>query len=361
MYGDRMPALQLTARNVRDQRDRIALYAAEQLSAHASDRWSRDNEAVYAKTLRDIGLHLDYLTDSLDVNDESIYLGYVESIRTLFDALGMAEDVLPITLNAIHAAVEAVLAPADARRVGTLMEQAADTFHLQSSVHDQVADEQPLSPLAQHYLNALLRMDRAGANHLILDAVQGGTPVREIYLDVFQQTMREIGRLWQLNRITVAHEHFCTAATQQIMAQLAPHLFQGERRGRRVIATCIGGELHEIGLRMVADFFEMDGWETLFLGANMPADSIADALEQFGPDLLAVSTTINRHVSRVRTLITKVRASEGGKSVKILVGGYPFLADSELWREIGADGYAMDALQAVATGNALVDATARTR
>lgn len=360
MYGDGMAGQQQTARNVRDQRDRIALYAADQLSTHVSDRWSRDNEAVYAKTLRDIGLHLDYLTDSLDVNDESIYLGYVESVRTLFDALGMAEDVLPFTLNAIHAAVEAVLAPADAQRVGALMEQAVDNFHLPSSGPHQVADEAPLSPLAQHYLNALLRMDRAGANHLILDAVQGGVPVREIYLDVFQRTMREIGRLWQLNRITVAHEHFCTAATQQIMAQLAPYLSQGEKRGRRVIATCIGGELHEIGLRMVADFFEMDGWDTLFLGANMPADNIVATLEQFQPELLAVSITINRHVGRVRTLISKVHASEAGKTVKVLVGGYPFLADPGLWREIGADGYAMDALQAVATGNALVDATTRT-
>jgi len=91
---------------------------------------------------------------------------------------------------------------------------------------------------------------------------------KELYLKVSQRTQREVGRLWQLNRISVAQEHFCTGATQQIMAFLYPHLFRGGSKARRVLVACVGKELHEIGARMVADFFELEGWDSYFIGAN---------------------------------------------------------------------------------------------
>ena len=53
--------------------------------------------------------------------------------------------------------------------------------------------------------------------------------IRDVYLLVFQPCQREVGRLWEAGRITVAQEHYCTAATQVIMSQLAPRLVTGER------------------------------------------------------------------------------------------------------------------------------------
>ena len=65
--------------------------------------------------------------------------------------------------------------------------------------------------------------------------------------------LREVGRLWQMNRLSVAQEHYVTAATQLIMSQLYPLVFRTARRDRRIVAACVGGELHELGVRMVAD------------------------------------------------------------------------------------------------------------
>src|SRR5947208_2720790 len=85
--------------------------------------------------------------------------------------------------------------------------------------------DDPLTELARQYLRALLAGERQGASRLILDAVKAGVPVRDIYLHVFQRCQQEAGRLWQVNRLTVAQEHYATAATQLIMAQLYPHVF----------------------------------------------------------------------------------------------------------------------------------------
>jgi len=58
-----------------------------------------------------------------------------------------------------------------------------------------------------------------------------------------------------MNEVSVAQEHYCTAATQLIMSQLYPHIFAGEKTERTLIATCVAGDLHEIGIRMVSDLF----------------------------------------------------------------------------------------------------------
>jgi MerR family transcriptional regulator, light-induced transcriptional regulator len=157
-----------------------------------------------------------------------------------------------------------------------------------------------------------------------------------------------------MNEITVAQEHFCTAATQLIMSQLYPQIFATPRVGRRVVAACVGGDLHEIGVRMVADFFEMAGWDSYYLGANTPIEGIVESVVQRRADVVAISATMSYHVPTVSDVVHAVRERGAGWTPRILVGGYPFRVDPELWRSVGADGYAPDASEAVALAERLV-------
>ncbi len=211
-----------------------------------------------------------------------------------------------------------------------------------------------LTPLAQQYFEALRRGERRRASQLIMDAVAGGTPVKDIYLNVFQAVQHEIGRLWQINQLSVAQEHYCTAATQLIMSQLYPHIFAAEKNGSTLVATCVAGDLHELGVRMVSDFFEMEGWDTFYLGANTPHASVISTLVERRANVLGISATMPFHLEAVRELIQTVRQSPPCAEVKILVGGHPFNRKPELWREFGADGWAVDAQQAIALANRLV-------
>ncbi len=211
----------------------------------------------------------------------------------------------------------------------------------------------PHAALAQDYLNALLRGDRRGASGIVLGAVESGVSIEDLYLHVFQGTQYEIGRLWQMNEISVAQEHFCTAATQLIISQLYPQIFSAKRTGRTVVATCVSGDLHELGIRMIADFFEMAGWDSFYLGASTPADSIIDMLIEKNARVLGVSATISHHVGRVASLIARVKATPECAGVSILVGGYPFNVAPDLWRVVGADGHARDASTVVALADRL--------
>lgn len=182
---------------------------------------------------------------------------------------------------------------------------------------------------------------------MIMQAVERGTSIEEIYLRVFQPVQYEIGRLWQSGKISVAEEHYCTACTQFIMAQLFPAIFRSEKNGRRSMVACIGSELHEVGARMVADFFELKGWSSDFLGANTPGDGIVEAIEKRKPDVLCLSVTIDFNLPTLIEFMQKLREKEQHASLRVLVGGRPFNLAPGLWRKVKADGTAVDALGAV--------------
>ena len=212
----------------------------------------------------------------------------------------------------------------------------------------------PLKELLEKYLLALLQNDRHEASTLILDAVKTGTTIKDIYLYVFQPSQYEIGRLWQYNKITVAQEHFCTAATQLVMSQLYPFIFKTEKNGYKLVATCIGGELHEIGIRMVSDFFEMDGWDTYYLGANTPTDSIISTIESTEANVLAISASMFFHIDSIKQLIQNVKSTIDNTKLKVIAGGRPFVTQNKLWKEVHADGNGKDAQEAIQTARSLV-------
>ncbi|MCX7668858.1 MAG: cobalamin-dependent protein [Anaerolineae bacterium] len=319
--------------------------------------WERYGPAGRQKSLQDAGYHLTYLAEALAANDVTLFTDYIAWVRALFAGLGFPETALADTLRWMGAALQTILPPTTWPAVSAYLTAAQSELPPAAATPPTfLSGDSPLTQLGRQYLNALLAADRRTASRLILAAVEQGTSVREIYLHVFQPVQREIGRLWQLNQVSVAQEHFCTAATQMIMSQLYPYIFGTHKINRRLVATCVGGELHEIGMRMVADFLEMDGWDTYFMGANTPLESILRTVRERQADLLAVSATMTFHVPKVRELIAAVRAADGGRRLPIIVGGYPFNVAPAIFESVGADGTARDADEAVALADRLVAA-----
>jgi MerR family transcriptional regulator, light-induced transcriptional regulator len=310
----------------------------------------------------DAGYHLLYLAEAVANDTPALFRDYVAWTRSLFARLGIGEadwlDHLRITKDVLAEQLDRKVARAAGRCIDFAVRGLAGVPVEPPSF---IADDAPLGPLARAYLRCLLDGRRHEAVAMILDAAQSGTPVEDLYLRVLQNVQREIGRLWQLNRITVAQEHYGTAVTQQAMARLYPHVFGRDRVGRTLVATCVADELHEVGLRMVADLFELTGWDTHYLGANVPVQGVVQTVLDRRADVLAVSTTITANLHHVEELIAAVRAVPAAAAPKVLVGGYPFLIAGDLWRRVGADGFAADAREAVTVANKLVGPSGRRR
>jgi methanogenic corrinoid protein MtbC1 len=105
---------------------------------------------------------------------------------------------------------------------------------------------------------------------------------------------------------------------------------------------------------MVADFFEMDGWKTYYLGANTPTESVIQTIISKKADLIIISATIGSHIGEVIELISTIHRCMECMDAKIIVGGYPFNIDNDLWKKVGADGQAVDAETAIEIADNLV-------
>lgn len=198
----------------------------------------------------------------------------------------------------------------------------------------------------QDYLASVRAGERRRAFAVVERARATGLDLRTLYLEVFQPTLREIGRLWQENRVTVAEEHLATAITQSAMLRLYSDHDLPESTGPTLIAACAETERHELGLRMLCDFLDLEGWETVFLGSSVPAASLAQMVRARQPEVVALSASIPPHLPQLRAAITAVRDAAGSAPPLILAGGRPFLEEPRLVEAVGADLGARDAAEA---------------
>lgn len=214
--------------------------------------------------------------------------------------------------------------------------------------------ESPLKPLADAYLAHLLAGQRTEAISLLRQEAKSGTDVRLIYEHVFMPVQWEVGARWHRGEISVAQEHYCTAATELAMAMLHPYLKILPPNGFSFVATTVSGDLHGLPVRMVADFLEFDGWTPYFLGANTPTEGIWQAMTGFQANLLVIGASMAHHVGMLRQLIAAKHNTPGANRICVMVGGEPFNADPNLWRAIGADAYAPSARAAVEAARDLI-------
>ncbi len=202
---------------------------------------------------------------------------------------------------------------------------------------------------ARDYLDAALNGRRDDAIQVIREASATDLEVAEIMLGILEPAQNELGRLWERGEITIAHEHYVTAITQMSLSMLYPRLLVDRiPRGRNLVATTAAFETHEVGIRMISDLLEQDGWHTTFLGADVPVEDVVETVAEQRAHVLAVSATMVGHIRGVRELIRVVRADARCEHVRVLVGGRPFSSVRRLGSMIGADASAESAREALA-------------
>lgn len=294
----------------------------------------------------DVAFHFQVLTEALLAEDANIFLKYVGWGKSVLASRGVRTDDLLDCLLIMQDAITESLRKAAAAKAKDCIQLAVDTF-------DAFTDSPPscidpgasLSNIANSYLEALLSSDRSQARKVIESAALSGIGLTEIYQHVFQPVQREVGRLWQVNQITVAQEHYCTAMTDAMISELQARAKPEAVEGPLFVGACVPGEQHSIGLRMVCDEMEAHGWRVYFTGANTPTTSVVDLIKRLNVAALGLSCATPMQLPNVRLAIASVRASR--RDTKIMVGGRVFNDFPGLWKKVGADAYAEDAVSAV--------------
>lgn len=321
--------------------------------AHISPRVER---IIY----RDTRYNADYLYTSYLLDDDKVMSDYAawlfELLASVLKDRQTREQTAEYTIDnftALAHGVNTVVKEEKRPRMLALLEIA------KQSVRE--AASQPPLPIGRpsrfesqirQYMDCLLAKDSKQALVLIQKFLNSGISLNDVYVEILAESMRRVGDLWHTAQITVDTEHYCTSVTQMAMAQLYPGLFDTKRRGRTILCACPGTELHEMGARMVADLFENDGWDTIYLGAAVPVDALLDAIRENQPDLVALSVTMPQHLLACRELAEAVRKEFPG--INIAVGGKAFASTHDIWTHWPIDLYVPDAREFIQKADALL-------
>lgn len=194
---------------------------------------------------------------------------------------------------------------------------------------------------AERFADLLLLRPPAEARAAALRLLHQGVSPRAIDLDVLAPALREVGHRWQQGQATVAQEHLATAVVGSVMAVIASRLQERPPLGRRIVLACTSDEMHELGLRMVSDFLEADGWEVLYVGASTPGPDLLLLVDRFQPDVVGLSTTRTTHLPVVQAIVSSLR--QRANPPFVILGGAAYGGDATLARWLGGDAFAPDA------------------
>jgi methanogenic corrinoid protein MtbC1 len=214
-----------------------------------------------------------------------------------------------------------------------------------SSVKTEQKAPTSLSPIVAQYIE-LVREHRMEELGQLIENEHKKRTVTEIYMRILQPALREVGRLWEIGEVDVSDEHYCSEVTQSLMSQLMRKIPRPREDCPVFIGFSVSGEQHKIGIQMVNDFLLLKGWRAIFLGDNLPAPSVLLEIQNHRVDVVGISATMPYHVNAVTSSIQTIRNAKLSHLPKIIVGGFVFNREPELWRQVGADGFAQDAERA---------------
>lgn len=331
-----------TAQRIDAVRSRLASTLTERHYARRPELEQRYGPRGRAKCREDTEFHLRHLAEALALGVPELFSQYLGWAARTLQSRGIPVDDLRHDMAELQQLLCEEF-PDSAASVAMVV--AAATAAAQAAEPAQGGE---IPDTARRYLDAALKEGPLQASGVVDALVASGRSVAEIYADVLQPALEEVGRLWQRNELSVAEEHYCAAVTQRVLARLYSDSAAGRARGPLAVVACVQGELHDLGPRMVCDLLALDGFKTHYLGADMPTAAMVDYCWMHEARVLAISASITPHLAQVRSAISRVRADRRCKDLKIVVGGRAFNGVEGLWRIVGADAWAPDAKSAVA-------------
>ena len=201
---------------------------------------------------------------------------------------------------------------------------------------------------------AIVAGDREAAAALAQDAVRGDFDLLEVIEQGYVPGIQKVGDLWEQGDYFLPELISSAEAMKAAMAVIDPELQKrniGSRMGGRVVIGTVEGDIHDIGKNLVASMLQAGGFEVHDLGADVKLERFIAKAEEVGAGMICLSALLTTTMTNQKRLIGMLRDRGLRDRYKVLVGGAP--ASRKWAEEIGADGYAENAVAAVKRAKSL--------
>lgn len=188
--------------------------------------------------------------------------------------------------------------------------------------------------------------DKENAVKYILKKLKAGeVDVIRLYSDILTPMLNNMKCKLEDQRICIWKEHVKTAIVRTIVECAYPYVMDKRdalnlpKKGVAVV-LCPPDEYHDLGARMVADFFTIIGYEAIFVGSSTPYKDFYNAIHVIRPEVVAISVSNYYNLVAAKRMIEEIKKALD-YPLKIVVGGYAFHDDeANKVKTVGADYYA---------------------
>ena len=186
---------------------------------------------------------------------------------------------------------------------------------------------------------------------LVGKALASGRSAMEINSQFLIPAIQEIGRRYDCKEIYLPQMILAAEAMQQAFKILEPHFGASESAFHATILLCtVKGDVHDIGKNIVGLFLKNHGFRVIDLGKDIPVDEIVRRAKEFKADFVGLSALMTTTMAEMPVVIEALK--KAGSKAKVIIGGA--VVTERYAREIGADGYGKDAVEAVKIMNDLL-------
>jgi len=199
---------------------------------------------------------------------------------------------------------------------------------------------------------AVAEGDEVESEDIASRALESGADPRDVLEKGAVEGIREAGRLWQEGEYFLPDIILAAEALNRVIERVEPLLKKEGLAKGHVLIGSVEGDAHDLGKNIVVAMLRSSLYEVKDLGVNVPAEGFVSAVRESGSGVLgmgAYMTTTMRVMPDVLEALEKAGLRDG---VKVIVGGAAVTADYA--KQIGADGYAADAVEAVELVNRLL-------
>jgi 5-methyltetrahydrofolate--homocysteine methyltransferase len=209
--------------------------------------------------------------------------------------------------------------------------------------------------MSKNLIDAITEMREEDALKITQDLLNVGTSPLEI-LDACRKGLNAVGQRFEEGTYFLPELMLAGEMMNEITEIIKPKLAKipdRERHGKVLIGT-VEGDIHDIGKNIVSFMLDVNGFEVLDLGVDVPPQKFVDAIQNFQPQIVALSGFLTLSFDAMKNTVAAIESASLRNKVKIMIGGGQINEDVKVY--VGADGYGRDAVAGVSTAKEWVSA-----
>ena len=195
-------------------------------------------------------------------------------------------------------------------------------------------------------VGALADLREEEALALVQTRLDAGDDPLAIFDDA-RRAMEVVGERFAASEYFIPELVYAGEILKEISALVKPRLESGAdvaRLGKVVIGT-VAGDIHDIGKDIVVFMLDVNGFDVLDLGVDVPAERFVTTIEESGSTVVGLSGFLTLAFQSMKDTIAAIEQAGLRDRVKIMIGGGPI--DEQVRSFTGADAFGTDAMAAV--------------